>query len=873
MKPFDRLFPVFQLVIVVWAWSLAFPQLALWEGVTACVLASLALLLSGDSVRWEPRLLTRIAALGLTVGGTFYIRDLAAGRIPAIWFFILVFAWFCGKAFRKHQYDLVFLILTIGLGAAPFTELHLERNIWTLSAFFLFWCETLSSRNLRFTHLQIASILCFILFIFAAAAGIHTSIYPYSTLRFTGILLFDLLVYIGVIHTFSDGARRRNLLFFLLTLFAMYPLFALFAALTRTWFLGPDAGLHFRLFVFDRHPNYVIMPILLSLPLWIRYLPRSGGNWRIRSGAALSVFLSLGYILFFSYSRQGWIQIILYGVILLPFLLRKISPRLLLTSLVLFAGSFATAALKWKTLYYRIISLPDLAFNHRYQAWKVFWELIKEHPWFGYGLGTNRYIYPQAFGLAKPTLVPTRQFLFEAHNAYIDILTGMGLVGLSIFLIFLLVSTRPFRLPRRFDDACWFALGTGVWMDLVFNFRFHAQDTGVLLMIILAMIAAREAGKGNKPPKLVNIGGMISKPVRFLVVTLILVFAGLPWMGKIWVQESLDLLKTKDWKTIRSFFNRAALIEPLNAHPHYYLSLCAQQMNEPDQAVRELERAVMLNPNYGFYRYNLAVQHADMGNLEKTREQLLAAKTLEPYDQDAKYRFMCGLVNRKLGFLDEAREDFFYSLLLNPDLVKDEYWEGNPLLFRELIKDFIEYGHKLIYLGPETYHQANLVPVARVFQTAGLLDRTEKFYQSAIHLYPLNSDLFIRAALFFMDREDNDQAESILFRGLVHINDFADYMNMLGYLYLKQGRREPAEHLFLKAQTNWRHLSLDNLFGYKMQARLFQESGQDSRLREVTGKIRYLESGIFQSQYRDQSIHNGPNTMGIYEMTSGGSVN
>ncbi len=853
MKLSDWIFPGAQVCLAGLVWAVAMPDVPIWEIPVLAVLAVAGMLLSGDRFTWGPRFLTRLAMILLIVGGTTYIQGVIPARGPAVWVFVPLFGWFCGRVSRAGHFDLAFLSLVIGLGAAPFTELHLERNLYTLIPLLFFWLESIRSGSICYSRRQLGGFAVFSAFITWGFIGVVYSVYPYITLRFTGILLFDFLVFAGVVHILNQEVKRNAFFLFLLTLIGTYPLFALAAAIERSWFLGVRTGFLFRLFVFARHPNYTIMPVLFALPIWIRFLHRKQSPG-IRLAAALGAVSGISYILFFSYSRQGWLLMAVYGILLIPILFRTVSRKVIMGILSVLGLGFYALAMSSNAFYFRLTSIVDLTQNHRYHAWKVFWELIQDQPWIGYGLGTNRYIYPQAFGAVKPTLIPTRQFLFEAHNAYIDIFTGMGLVGLLIFGIFLFVTTRPHRPSRSYVPACWYALGIGIWMDLFFNFRFHAQDTGVMLMVALGLLAARKPLSESQ----VNISKSVSRPLQGSVVVLITVFALLPWLGKSWVDDALDMLKDGQWNEISRVFRRASLIEPLKAHPHYYLYLCEKQKNDPAAAAKELETAVKLCPNFGFYRYNLAVFYSEIEQFDKTLEHLQAAKILEPYDQEGKYRFLSGLVNRKMGNLDEARNDFWYAILLNPDLIKDDYWDRNPKLYRELISDFVMFSHILLDRNcPKHYYVPHLIPIARILTHTDLADQVGRLYQGALARYSGYSDIVSNAGLYYIDQKELDLAEKALFRGLVTFQDKAEYYNILGYIYLMEQKYESARYVLEYADRNWENYSLDNLFGLKMLVRVYVHDGDQEKLNAVNRKIKYLENNVFQRHYRDQTVHNG----------------
>ena len=71
--------------------------------------------------------------------------------------------------------------------------------------------------------------------------------------------------------------------------------------------------------------------------------------------------------------------------------------------------------------------------------------LIKKHPLFGVGTGDIPTAYQQAYDELNSPLEP--QFRHKAHNQYLSITVGFGIIGLIIFLITILL---PFCSAKRY---------------------------------------------------------------------------------------------------------------------------------------------------------------------------------------------------------------------------------------------------------------------------------------------------------------------------------------------------------------------------------------------------------------------------------------
>ena len=82
--------------------------------------------------------------------------------------------------------------------------------------------------------------------------------------------------------------------------------------------------------------------------------------------------------------------------------------------------------------------------SQRIEYTKASLYLIKQHPVFGVGTGDIPNAYQQAYDEEDSPLEP--QYRYKAHNQYLSITVGLGLVGLLVFLFSLLT---PYFASKR----------------------------------------------------------------------------------------------------------------------------------------------------------------------------------------------------------------------------------------------------------------------------------------------------------------------------------------------------------------------------------------------------------------------------------------
>ncbi len=80
----------------------------------------------------------------------------------------------------------------------------------------------------------------------------------------------------------------------------------------------------------------------------------------------------------------------------------------------------------------------DPTLSSRTEIWKQVWEAIQLKPWLGYGSAA---FWDGLQGSSKYVELAVKSKVAYAHNGFLDILLGIGFIGLGLFLISFLVTT------------------------------------------------------------------------------------------------------------------------------------------------------------------------------------------------------------------------------------------------------------------------------------------------------------------------------------------------------------------------------------------------------------------------------------------------
>ncbi len=124
--------------------------------------------------------------------------------------------------------------------------------------------------------------------------------------------------------------------------------------------------------------------------------------------------------------------------------------------------------------------------------------IIRQHPWFGTGLGTFPTIYPSYRSFYSES------FVNAGHNDYLQLIVETGLLGGLAFLWFAWVYTRGFaRLVRewKFDQFATLQMAAaisclGLLVHSVVDFNLHIPANAALFFVLLA-ISTGSARKEN----------------------------------------------------------------------------------------------------------------------------------------------------------------------------------------------------------------------------------------------------------------------------------------------------------------------------------------------------------------------------------------
>lgn len=178
--------------------------------------------------------------------------------------------------------------------------------------------------------------------------------------------------------------------------------------------------------------SFAALMVLVSLPTaayFLIALNRTGDRgsaWTL--GAALSL---LWFTIAATQGRGTTLSLLLGFAVLIVFTWRCVPRRHVLTITALYVIAYGAANFILQgalTDRFATLSDPAGAALPRLLIWRGSWEMVKDNPWFGIGLGNYYLAWPQYRDPADTTLG------FFAHNDYLQIWIEAGLPGLLLLL-------------------------------------------------------------------------------------------------------------------------------------------------------------------------------------------------------------------------------------------------------------------------------------------------------------------------------------------------------------------------------------------------------------------------------------------------------
>ncbi|MCS6771655.1 MAG: O-antigen ligase family protein [Kiritimatiellae bacterium] len=426
-------------------------------------------------------------------------------------------------------------------------------------------------------------------------------------------------------------------------------------------------------------PNHFANFLAMLVPTSIALMTARGAGAALRILAVYSAVVLLPPI-YLSASRSAWIGLGAGITVTLALLgLRKSRSRaivlLLVTPLALAAVGVAVWA--FSPLVQERVA-DALRGNVRLNLWRDTWTMIRDNPWFGWGPGQYRWIYPQYWHFLKMHIDPE-----HAHNDYLQLVAEFGAVGAVLLLSALawalirLVaviqnsdSERGAALIAGFAGACAASAA-----HAMFDYNFHLFGNVQVLAALGGVTCATLVGGGHLRPRPCIGSGKISALAAAVVMLAFAVLSARASAAEIFTARGDRNRQKARFESAVAAYRAALRVEPRKGAAHRGIGLvriaqarwnldAESRTRQLDEAIERFERALKLNPRdldaqFGLVRVAQMRERADEA-LARLRDLVRQA----PYHSG--YWFELGLHLRSMRDYAGALQAFETARSLEP---------------------------------------------------------------------------------------------------------------------------------------------------------------------------------------------------------------
>lgn len=241
------------------------------------------------------------------------------------------------------------------------------------------------------------------------------------------------------------------------------------------------------------HPNDFSSYLLVTTPLaFVWGVEKKGYESLIGFLTAVAGLFAL----VLTFTRSAWIALLVAVLLTLARRYWRIFLGLTLVIMLAFGIIFVKYQKGAESLLLRLEASPDRSVSDRTWAYEAGLEMVKSNPLFGVGIGQYVVRYPdfkpyEASWTAKGERVP-----MTAHNLVLEITSELGILGLTLFFIFLYLFSKRIKKLASSNEPTVRAISLGLGCGLL-AFFIQAQFNNQLYMEIAWIASGLLLGVGT----------------------------------------------------------------------------------------------------------------------------------------------------------------------------------------------------------------------------------------------------------------------------------------------------------------------------------------------------------------------------------------
>lgn len=596
------------------------------------------------------------------------------------------------------------------------------------------------------------------------------TVYMYATviewIRITGYFIFYLLLSLSAGNdrqTFTS--LSRNMLFLAIIISLVEAIIIIVQSFMR---LAPRGTMP--------NENVAASYILIGLMSALAYLFFNPGSPRREKVIGIVSVLALSAALALSRSRGVLIALLVACGVLSKLRFKKWGV------IAVFLAALGILAFFPVPVFDAIFKINIPYSYRRLYIWQSAWEIIKDHPWFGWGLGNFGLAFPRYNLPSLDTVLRFGKVTRFAHNEFLQVAAEMGLPAMILYgaIIGYIIKTG-WTLSRQKNitwiHAAAYSSFAGIIVHSLVDFNLHLP--GITFMaIMLGTVLLLDTGPVQDRTYVFS-GWARKAAVLFLsslLVINILFITGHIYLSRAEKGEA----KKAPAAVIVKAYKKAQFFNPLNSYHYEKLArLYAGQYQQENNllagelAISEYARASRLNPEEASFYEELFYLYYALGsplpNMEQNYVQVMARNP---------HLFKPTLV---LAVFHMQRRNFGRAIQLLSTVASEE--PNYLTAYYYLAKAYESLG--ALGSAREQYE----IIVRKIDQH---LEKTAQsnYELEALKVPPL--EVFTRLGILYSQERKYPQAVSLLNRALLLAPHQPDILNALAGAYFGQGKYQTA---------------------------------------------------------------------------------
>lgn len=255
------------------------------------------------------------------------------------------------------------------------------------------------------------------------------------------VIILQIILYLLLVIEFKEADTTKlfkllNLICIIACVYGLYQIFSGRISVSSSWADMAKFGILKRIYSTLYNPNIFAGYLVLHLSFSIARLSKIGRDKLTQLSAVLA-----SICLILTYSRGGFIALVAAVLCIYLFIRNK---RLIVYLLVMGIAFYAINRFGALNRTNIAIVSQDSSFIYRTYIWKTAFDIFKNSPLFGNGIGTLWYFLYRN----SPYL---NGYVLHAHNMLLQIAAEMGILGLGAFTFYIIKSVQnAFCLFRRY---------------------------------------------------------------------------------------------------------------------------------------------------------------------------------------------------------------------------------------------------------------------------------------------------------------------------------------------------------------------------------------------------------------------------------------